>query len=121
MNGLVQDLKYAVRTMLKKPGFTLVAVLSLTIGIGANSVIFTLAKAVFLHTVPVKDPGNLIIVFSSAISRSGQERQFLPISYLNARDLRENNQVFSNSLRTGERQFLYNHGRPAGTWPLVSS
>ena len=97
MNGLVQDLKYAVRTMLKKPGFTLVAVLSLTIGIGANSVIFTLAKAVFLHTVPVKDPGNLIIVFSSAISRSGQERQFLPISYLNARDLRENNQVFSSS------------------------
>lgn len=97
MNGILQDVKYAIRAMLKNPGFTLVAVLSLTVGIGANSVIFTLAKAVFLQTVAVNDPAHLIVVFSSATSRSGQQQQFLPMSYLNARDLRQSNQVFSSS------------------------
>ena len=56
METFLQDLKYAVRMLVKKPGFTLVAVLSLTLGIGANTTIFTLAKAVFLQTVAAKDP-----------------------------------------------------------------
>ena len=96
MHTFLQDLKYAARMLVKKPGFTLVAVLSLTLGIGANATIFTLAKAVFLHAVPVKDPENVLLVFSSASSRSGGPTQtFLPISYFNARDYREKNDVFS--------------------------
>jgi predicted permease len=95
MHTFMQDLKYAARMLLKRPGFTLVAVLSLTLGIGANTTIFTMVKAVFLHTVPVKDPETVAVVFSSASNRAGAQQQFLPISYLNARDYREKNDVFS--------------------------
>jgi len=95
MDTFLHDLKYAARMLLKKPGFTLVAVLSLTLGIGANTTIFTVVKAVFLHIMPVNSPDRVITVFSSASSRGGVQQQFLPISYLNARDYREKNDVFS--------------------------
>src|SRR5947208_11464964 len=95
METFLQDLKYAVRMLVKKPGFTLVAVLSLTLGIGANTTIFTIVKAVFMHVVPVSGPDRVITVFSSASSRGGTQQQFLPISYFNARDYREKNDVFS--------------------------
>lgn len=95
MHTFLQDLKYAARMLLKRPGFTFIAVLSLTLGIGANTTIFTLVKAVFLHTVPVKDPNAVVVVFSTAATRNGPEQQFLPLSYLNGRDYREKNDVFS--------------------------
>src|SRR5947209_6851921 len=95
MDTFLQDLKFAARMLVKKPGFTLVAVLSLTLGIGANTTIFTIVKAVFLHVVPVTDSGRVITVFSSASNRGATQQQFLPISYLNARDYREKNDVFT--------------------------
>ena len=55
MESFLNDLRYALRMMIKRPGFTAAAVLSLALGIGANCTIFTLAKAAFLQTVPVKD------------------------------------------------------------------
>jgi len=66
METFLQDLKYAARMLVKRPAFTMVAVLSLTLGIGANSMIFTLTKAVFLQTIAIKDPGSVMVVFSSA-------------------------------------------------------
>lgn len=95
MDTFLQDLKFAVRMLVKKPGFTLVAVLSLTLGIGANTTIFTIVKAVFLHVVPVGDPDRVVMVFSSASNHGAVQQQFLPISYLNARDYREKNDAFS--------------------------
>jgi len=92
MDSFFQDLKYAARMLAKRPGFTLIAVLSLTLGIGANTTIFTLAKALFLQTVPVKDPDNLIVVYAS---RQRGKLTFLPGSYLNNRDFRDKNDVFS--------------------------
>src|ERR1051326_6051834 len=92
MDGFLQDVKYGVRMLLKRPGFTLVAVLSLTLGIGANTTIFTIAKALFLQTVPVKDPDTLIVLYAS---RQHGKQQFVPGSYLNNRDYREKNDVFS--------------------------
>jgi predicted permease len=97
METFVRDLKYTVRMLVKKPGFTLVAVLSLTFGIGANTTIFTLAKALFTQTVPVQEPDRLIVVYSNAVMRNGPPLQFLPMSYLNARDIRDKNDVFSGS------------------------
>jgi len=97
METFWQDLKYAARMLMKKPAFTLVAVLSLTLGIGANSVIFTLAKAVFLQSVAVKDPSRVIVLFSNAANRGLPVQEFLPMSYLNARDFREKNEVFSSA------------------------
>src|ERR1700733_7853218 len=57
---LWRDLKYCVRGLLRSPGFTLIAVLSLALGIGANTAIFTLIKQVLLQNLPVRDPQQLV-------------------------------------------------------------
>jgi predicted permease len=97
MRTFLQDLKYGVRLLSKSPAFTAVAVLSLTLGIGANSTIFTLAKAFFLESVPVKDPAGVVSLYSNAQSRKGPPQEYLPTPYLNAVDYHEKATVFSGS------------------------
>ena len=81
----------------KSPGFTAVAVLSLTLGIGANTTIFTLAKAIFLKSIPVKEPARLMSLFSTAQSKGGPLQEYLPTPYPNAVDYREKSDVFSGA------------------------
>ncbi len=95
MGNFLQDLRYGIRMLAKAPGFTAVAVLSLTLGIGANTTIFTLAKAIFLKSIPVKEPARLMTLFSTAQSKGGPLQKYLPTPYLNAVDYREKNDVFS--------------------------
>jgi predicted permease len=97
MRTLLQDVKYGVRLLVKSPAFTAVAVLSLTLGIGANSTIFTLAKAFFLESVPVRDPSRVVSLYSNAQSRKGPPQEYLPTPYLNAVDYHEKAAVFSGS------------------------
>lgn len=59
-DGLLQDARFGMRSLLKSPGFTAVAVLSIALGIGGNTAIFTLIHQVFLLNLPVKDPGSLV-------------------------------------------------------------
>ncbi len=97
MGTFWQDFRYAVRMLAKKPAFTAVAILSLTLGIGANTTIFTLVKAVFLQSVPIKDPSRVVAIFSTQQSKGSTALQFLPLSRPNAEDYREMNNVFSAS------------------------
>jgi predicted permease len=95
LGTLWQDIRYAIRTLAKNPGFTAVAVLSLTLGIGGTTTIFTLVKAVFLQSVPVKDPSTALIGYSTQQIADGKTLHFIQVPYLNAKDYREKNDVFS--------------------------
>src|SRR5258707_1089179 len=63
--GVLGDLRHSLRALAKSRSFALVAILSLALGIGANTIIFTLLNAIFLHPLPVQDPSSLVAMFTS--------------------------------------------------------
>ncbi len=85
MHTLWQDLRYGVRTLLQRPGFTLVAVITLALGIGANTAIFSVIDAVLLRPLPFKEPDRLVAVWSTDL-RNPQSK--LPVSGLDLADWR---------------------------------
>ncbi len=66
MSTLVRDLRYALRAFAKSPGFTAAAILSLAIGIGANTAIFSITSALLLRPLPYKDADRLVILWNSS-------------------------------------------------------
>ncbi len=62
MSGLLQDLRYALRQLRKSPGFAAVIVITLTLAVGGNTAIFSVINAIMLRTLPVKDPGRLVLL-----------------------------------------------------------
>jgi len=66
LDGLLQDVRYSIRSLVKSPGFTAVAILSLALGIGGNTAIFTLIHQILLRNLPVRDPQQLVTFGNSA-------------------------------------------------------
>jgi predicted permease len=117
---LARDLKYAARQLLRSPSFTIIAVLMLALGIGANTAIFSLLNAILLRNLPVHEPRQLVLFGKSeATGTTG----FLPnrstqvFSYPFFREFRRRNQVFSDVAAI--QSFLARtHGRVAGDTAL---
>ncbi|MBO0801137.1 MAG: ABC transporter permease, partial [Blastocatellia bacterium] len=103
METVLQDMRYGARMLVRNPGFTLVVVLSLALGIGANTAIFTLINAVMLQSLPVRAPEELVAV--GDVSRPTALRVGGPMSnifsYPLYQRLRDHNTVFSGLLATG--------------------
>src|SRR5580700_8913575 len=103
MNGLLQDFRYAARQLRKSPGFAAVAIVTLALGIGANTAIFSLLDQALLRSLPVKDVDRLVILkyegsYSGRLeSRTDGKFYF---SYPMYRDLRDRNSVFSGLIAT---------------------
>src|SRR5215472_8535350 len=94
MASLLFDIKFAWRTLLRSPLFVLVAVLSLALGIGANTAIFTLLDQLLLRMLPVKDPQQLVMVWSSG-PHMGNNRGSRAASYPMYQDFQQKAPAFS--------------------------
>src|SRR5262249_48471884 len=89
MNSLLQDLRYGARMLLKKPGFTLIAVLMLALGIGANTAIFSLADKLLIRSLPVREPGELALLSAERVNPRFLNTIFSYPDYLDYRDRNE--------------------------------
>ncbi|HEY0100826.1 MAG TPA: ABC transporter permease [Pyrinomonadaceae bacterium] len=110
MTDLWQDLRYGLRMMLKNPGFTVVAVLALALGIGANSAIFSVVNTVLLRPLPYKDPERLVMVWEDD-TKGGYPRDTPAAA--NYVDWRDRNGVFEGMAAIAEQNFnLTGTGEP---------
>src|SRR5262245_60028055 len=93
METLLDDVRYAVRSLRKRPGFSLVVIFTLALGIGANTAIFSVVHAVLLAPLPYGEPDRLVVL-SAKNDKQNLTQQ--PISYPNVADLKEENRVFEH-------------------------
>jgi predicted permease len=94
METLLKDIRYGLRMLVKNPGFTAVAVVSLALGIGANTAIFSIINSFLLAPLPVAEPGRLVSVFTTDQKNPGP----LPVSHYNFLDYRDKTDVWDGLL-----------------------
>jgi putative ABC transport system permease protein len=105
---MVADVRYALKWLTRSPGFTLVAVLSLAIGIGFNTALFSIVDALLFRPLPIADPSRIVDVYT----RGGDGDRFATNSYPDYLDFKAHNAVFDDllgyspsiaALKTGDR------------------
>jgi predicted permease len=114
MHGLVQDARYGLRTLVKSPAFTVVAVLTLALGIGANTAIFTVFDAMMLRMLPVQQPEKLLIV--AQMNQRGYDSYSYPVF----RGLSDRQQSLSGMFASAGQHQIYQAALAGegGTQPL---
>jgi putative ABC transport system permease protein len=109
---VILDLRYAVRGLLRTPAFTSIAVLTLALGIGANTAVFSLVRAVFLGPLPFDDAANLVTVAERRVSSRAAN---IPVSGHEYAAWKQQNHVFDGiALLRSERATLQDGGEPQG-------
>jgi predicted permease len=103
MQALLKDIRYALRLLRRSPGFTAVALLSLGLGIGANTAIFSVVNAVVFRPMPVDAADRLVAVYQTDERNPGN----IPVSDLNFQDLRDQNTVFEGMATVAFSQVNY--------------
>jgi putative ABC transport system permease protein len=110
METLWQDIRYAVRMLGKSPAFTLIAVLTLALGIGANTAIFSVLDAVLIKSLPYRDPSRIAMVWGDERDRGNQRSQ---VSATDVADWRTQNHVFEDvTTVSGWTPVLTGNGEP---------
>jgi predicted permease len=121
MENLLRDLRYAIRMLGQKPAFTFIVVLALSIGIGANTAIFSVVNAILLRPLPYKNPDRLSMIWMNNPKLGVAEDWH---SFPNYTDYKEQNQVFEDMAAFNSRSFnLTGTGDPVrvtGAWTTAS-
>ena len=110
MDNLIRDVRFALRTMARKPAFTAVAIIIMALGIGANTAIFSLVRAVLLRPFPFANPDRLVLVWEDAAYVGFPKNTPAPANYV---DWKARNEVFEDMAATTNRDFnLTGDGEP---------
>ena len=109
MHKLLQDLRYAIRTLAKRPGFTLIAVITLALGIGGSTAIFTVVDAALLRGLPYRSPERLYHLWESRPQKEFPQREF---SYPDYQDYQQNQVCEGIAAYTGGGAIMTGRGEP---------
>jgi putative ABC transport system permease protein len=119
MGALLQDLRFAVRSFLRSPRFTIPAILALAVGVGSTSAIFSIVESVVLRPLPYDDPDRIVVVWEHNVQRNRPRNVIAPANFV---EWRERNRSFEYLAMVGpSRQAVMINGQPEEAAGLFAS